>query len=36
MLAIDQNNAQNIKDFTIYFKKYHKIRIQRDIIDANV
>lgn len=35
-LAIDQKNAHNIKDFTIFFKKYKEIYIQRDIIDADV
>lgn len=36
LLAIDRKNAHNIKDFTIYFKKYKEIPIQRGITDADV
>ncbi len=35
-LAIDWKNARKIKDFTIYFKKYKEIRIQRGLTDADV
>ena len=35
-LAIDRKNAHNVEDFTIYFEKYKKIRIQKGITDADV